>query len=699
MLTDDIVGNTQGGNGDQATTAGSASSPRASPSTETEAQARTRRSVGGENDGPSRQLARYIKEVAELYLTDFEVTLVFRRDRYGRGGDHIPFNERGYAAVRFTEPNEDFDRQHQKVEVGTASPFGDVVERVDFAYVAQVARVNAAALASLALAPAPPTDVRFGTGRQEYDTRIAWKRGSEPDLAGYRVVWRPTHQPFWTRGLDVGDKPPTRSRRSSKGSPRTTCSSPSRPSTATATPACRPSPSRPRSDRPRPIASDAGGLRDWIGCCPLPSPVAKGYHSMTDVVGLVTFNQEPHRWARARVGGHDRRNHGGDRGGRDGAGRDELPRYRLEPGMELSYKGSSTFRHQNGMHIDESGDDRVGRSPQRRRQRPRGAATGQPVHGDLDCAESTSRACSRSSPSRRWSTTSATSTCSPTADSGPTPSWATASIRPPCSRACPTTRRRRRPDGASETTGWGRSTATRALRAEQGGWSFHSERVGAENKIYGMTADSTFHFDAARGAIRRIEQEYTQDYGFKGKGSGSIELTGVETHDAAWLAAFAPAAERYFAASKAYERATEEASKAADKAETLLADAKAALESARDAIDHPIFREQLDRQIAQHDGMVKLLRRFGEAPGRRGGQARGRLGVAGARRQDARAGRLSRQGGGARLLVSGLRLVHQGDAAAQRLGRAVRGTSGGRAGHEHRSQRGRREVRDARRWA
>ncbi len=144
-----------------------------------------------------------------------------------------------------------------------------------------------------------------------------------------------------------------------------------------------------------------------------------------------------------------------------------------------------------------------------------------------------------------------------------------------------------------------------ALRAEPGGWSFHAQRIGAENKIYGMTADSTFHLDAARGTIRRIEQEYTQDYGFKGKGSGSIELTGVETRGAAWLTAFAPAADRYFAASKAYERATEEASKAADKAESLLADAKAALESARAAIDHPVFREKLDRQISQHESMVK----------------------------------------------------------------------------------------------
>jgi Peptidase family M28 len=207
MFTNDIVGNTQGGNGIKDNRRVRVFSEGV-PSDETEAQARTRRSVGGENDGPSRQLARYIKEAGELYLNDFEVTLVFRRDRYGRGGDHIPFNERGYAAVRFTEPNENFDRQHKKVETVDGVAFGDVVDRVDFAYVAQVARVNAAALASLALAPAPPTDVRFGTGRQEYDTRIRWKRGSEPDLAGYRVVWRPTHQPFWTRGLDVlADKP------------------------------------------------------------------------------------------------------------------------------------------------------------------------------------------------------------------------------------------------------------------------------------------------------------------------------------------------------------------------------------------------------------------------------------------------------------------------------------------------------------
>ena len=204
MLTDDIVGNTDGGNGVHDNRRIRVFSEGV-PANETEAQARVRRAIGSENDGPSRQLARYLKEVAEMYVPNFEVTLVFRRDRYGRGGDHTPFNERGFAAVRLTEPNEDFDRQHQKVETRDGIAYGDVVERVDYPYVAQVARVNASLLASLALAPAPPANVRFGTARQEYDTRISWKPGVEPDLAGYRVVWRATHLPFWTRGLDFGN--------------------------------------------------------------------------------------------------------------------------------------------------------------------------------------------------------------------------------------------------------------------------------------------------------------------------------------------------------------------------------------------------------------------------------------------------------------------------------------------------------------
>lgn len=203
MMTDDIVGNTHGGNGVHDNHRVRVFSEGV-PEDETEAQARIRRAVGSENDGPSRQLARYIKEAAELYVPDFEVTLVFRRDRYSRGGDHTPFNQRGYAAVRLTEPNENFDRQHQKVEVVDGKNFGDVPEWVDYPYVAQVARVNASLLASLALAPAPPSRARFGTARQEYDTSLKWEPGTEPDLAGYRVVWRATHLPFWHRAQEFG---------------------------------------------------------------------------------------------------------------------------------------------------------------------------------------------------------------------------------------------------------------------------------------------------------------------------------------------------------------------------------------------------------------------------------------------------------------------------------------------------------------
>jgi hypothetical protein len=204
MFTNDIIGNTLGGNGVRDNARVRVFSEGVQ-SNETEAEARIRQSVGGENDSPSRQLARYIKEMSERYLHNFDVTLVFRRDRYGRGGDHIPFLQRGYPAVRFTEPNEDFTRQHQKVRVENGVKYGDVIEMVDFVYVSQVARVNAAALAGMALAPASPSGVRFKSARQEYDTVLTWEQNNETDLAGYRIVWRETYRPFWQRSIDVGN--------------------------------------------------------------------------------------------------------------------------------------------------------------------------------------------------------------------------------------------------------------------------------------------------------------------------------------------------------------------------------------------------------------------------------------------------------------------------------------------------------------
>ena len=161
--------------------------------------------TGGENDSQSRQLARHVKEIGERYVTNFKVTVVQRRDRYLRGGDHIPFLERGYPALRFTEPNEDFKHQHQNVRVENYKQYGDLPQFVDPLYVARVASVNAAALASLALAPAAPQKVQMRTSQLENDSSLVWQPNTEPDLLGYRVVWRETTAAQWQGALFVGN--------------------------------------------------------------------------------------------------------------------------------------------------------------------------------------------------------------------------------------------------------------------------------------------------------------------------------------------------------------------------------------------------------------------------------------------------------------------------------------------------------------
>ena len=176
------------------------------PSDETAAQAASRRSVGGEDDAPSRQLARFIQETAQKHVRALRVTLIHRRDRYGRGGDHIPFAERGYAAVRFTEPNEDYRHQHQNVRTENGVIYGDLPEFVDFPYVANVARVNAAALAALALAPDTPHNVALLTRRLTPDTDLQWDAANtDPNLKGYEIVWRETTASRWTHSRFVGN--------------------------------------------------------------------------------------------------------------------------------------------------------------------------------------------------------------------------------------------------------------------------------------------------------------------------------------------------------------------------------------------------------------------------------------------------------------------------------------------------------------
>jgi peptidase M28-like protein len=203
MFTNDIIGNTLGGNGVRDRGAVRVFSEGV-PSNETPAEANTRRSVGGENDSASRQLARFIKEMGERYVPQMKVMMIYRRDRYGRGGDHIPFLERGWPAVRFTEVNEEFRHQHQNVRVENGVQFGDLPEFVDFAYVANVARVNAVSLAVLALAPARPKGVTILSQRLSNDTELRWEVNKEPDLAGYEIVWRDTTAAVWTNAQAVG---------------------------------------------------------------------------------------------------------------------------------------------------------------------------------------------------------------------------------------------------------------------------------------------------------------------------------------------------------------------------------------------------------------------------------------------------------------------------------------------------------------
>lgn len=204
MFTNDIIGNTLGGNGVRDRRSVRVFSEGV-PSNEKPEEANVRRGVGGENDSASRQLARFIREVTQTYVPAIKVTMVYRRDRYLRGGDHIPFLERGYAAVRFTETNENYTHQHQNIRQENGVQYGDLPEFVDFAYIANVARVNAASLAMLALAPARPGNANILTTRLTNDTDLKWDANKEEDLAAYEIVWRETTAPHWTNSRSVGN--------------------------------------------------------------------------------------------------------------------------------------------------------------------------------------------------------------------------------------------------------------------------------------------------------------------------------------------------------------------------------------------------------------------------------------------------------------------------------------------------------------
>ncbi|MEY2113982.1 M20/M25/M40 family metallo-hydrolase [Rhodanobacter sp. FW106-PBR-R2A-1-13] len=201
QLNNDIVGNSQGQNGatDNTTVRVFSEGTR---SNETPAQANYRRYHGGEVDSPSRNLARYLDRLAGNYLPDFRVAMVYRTDRYGRGGDQVPLLEAGYPAVRVTEAHENYTRQHQDLRTEGGVRYGDTIDGIDFRYLARVTALNTIAMAALSRAPAPPTDIDIA-GAVATDTTLKWRK--VPGAAGYRVHWRDTTAAQWQHARAVGD--------------------------------------------------------------------------------------------------------------------------------------------------------------------------------------------------------------------------------------------------------------------------------------------------------------------------------------------------------------------------------------------------------------------------------------------------------------------------------------------------------------
>ncbi len=202
VLNNDMIGNIQGVDGviDNSTFR-VFSEP--TPVTETEEQRRRRRFYGGEVDGPSRQLARYVHQMTDTYIPNLTAIMIYRLDRFGRGGHHRPFNDAGFTGVRIMETHENYTRQHQNVRVENGIEYGDVIEGVDFEYAAKLTAVNAITLASLAWAPPQPPSVHIG-GAVQPSTRLAWEAVEDPNLAGYVVHWRNTTAPQWQHSRFVG---------------------------------------------------------------------------------------------------------------------------------------------------------------------------------------------------------------------------------------------------------------------------------------------------------------------------------------------------------------------------------------------------------------------------------------------------------------------------------------------------------------
>jgi acetylornithine deacetylase/succinyl-diaminopimelate desuccinylase-like protein len=200
-LNNDIVGNGHGGDGSVDTSHVRIFS-EGTRDLESPAGVRGVRYNGGEIDSPARNLARFMAVLARRYLTDFNAKLIYRTDRYGRGGDQVPVLAAGFPAVRVTESKEDYTHEHQTVRTENGIAYGDVIGGVDFNYLAQVARLNIVTMAALAMAPAPPPQVHI-TGAVTYNTSLSWT--TVPGAASYRAWWRDSLDPAWTHSQSAGN--------------------------------------------------------------------------------------------------------------------------------------------------------------------------------------------------------------------------------------------------------------------------------------------------------------------------------------------------------------------------------------------------------------------------------------------------------------------------------------------------------------
>lgn len=203
VLNNDMIGNIEGVNGvidNQSFRIFSEPVPQ----TETEQRRNQRRFYGGEVDGNSRQLARYVHMQTKKYLPEMNPILIYRLDRFGRGGHHRPFNDLGFAGVRIMETNENYTRQHQDIRIENGIAYGDVIEGVNFKYAKKLTTVNALTLAGIAWAPPAPTSVSIG-GAVQPSTKLAWDALPSDKVAGYKIYWRDTSSPTWDYSRYVGN--------------------------------------------------------------------------------------------------------------------------------------------------------------------------------------------------------------------------------------------------------------------------------------------------------------------------------------------------------------------------------------------------------------------------------------------------------------------------------------------------------------